>query len=177
MLYAVVALILLLRPLVLLGLRAAVRSREFWRSTLQQAYYDKSKVSDQCVDAYRLPQLVRGWESGMVRFLLARLGARGLRPSALYAADAGSGTAPGGGLEDAGLAQRLAAAVAEHRIPVLVVHGAADKLVPVSNSLRLARMLPGARVAVLKRSGHCPQEEVPEGFAQIMGAFLGSLAA
>lgn len=53
----------------------------------------------------------------------------------------------------------------------------ADKLVPVSNSLRLARMLPGARVAVLKRSGHCPQEEVPEGFAQIMGAFLGSLAA
>jgi hypothetical protein len=44
MLYAVVALILLLRPLVLLGLRAAVRSREFWRSTLQQAYYDKSKV-------------------------------------------------------------------------------------------------------------------------------------
>lgn len=44
MLSAVVALILLLRPLVLLGLRAAVRSREFWRSTLQQAYYDKSKV-------------------------------------------------------------------------------------------------------------------------------------
>jgi pimeloyl-ACP methyl ester carboxylesterase len=44
--------------------------------------------------------------------------------------------------------------------------------VPVSNSLRLARMLPGARVAVLKRSGHCPQEEVPEGFTQIVTTFL-----
>jgi hypothetical protein len=45
MISAVVALILLLRPMVLLGLRAAVRSRDFWKSTLQQAYYDKNKVS------------------------------------------------------------------------------------------------------------------------------------
>jgi hypothetical protein len=44
MISAVVALILLLRPLVLLGLRAAVRSRDFWKNTLQQAYYDKTKV-------------------------------------------------------------------------------------------------------------------------------------
>lgn len=29
-----------------------------------QAYYDKSKVTPEAVDAYRLPQLVRGWESG-----------------------------------------------------------------------------------------------------------------
>lgn len=25
------------------------------------------------VDAYRLPQLVRGWEAGLVRFLMARV--------------------------------------------------------------------------------------------------------
>lgn len=49
-----------------------------------------------------------------------------------------------------------------------------DKLVPVSNTLRLAKMLPGSRVAVLKRSGHCPQEEVPEGFEQIVATFLES---
>jgi hypothetical protein len=173
MISAVVALILLMRPLVLLGLRAAVRSRDFWKNTLQQCYYDKDKVgacvwglccgggvlfqpvnllhqrhhprptqptqtttqpptpkqpqvSPEAVDAYRLPQLVRGWESGMVRFLLARLGAKG-RGASDYT-DAGTGRAPGGGLEDAGLAQRLAAAVAEHRIPVLVVHGAGERL-------------------------------------------------
>lgn len=171
MLSAVVGLILLLRPLVLLGLRAAVRSREFWKSTLQQAYYDKTKVSKECVDAYRLPQLVRGWESGMVRFLLARLGAKG-GGGAKGSSYGGAAAGPQGGLEDAGLAQRLAAAVAAHKMPVLVVHGAGDKLVPVSNSLRLARMLPGARVAVLKRSGHCPQEELAEGFTHIVGSFL-----
>ncbi|KAI8475513.1 MAG: Alpha/Beta hydrolase protein [Monoraphidium minutum] len=175
MLYAVIAIILLLRPLVLLGLRAAVRSREFWRSSLQQAYYDKTKVSPECVDAYRLPQLVKGWESGMVRFLLARLGARGSGGAAAAAASAGA--AAGGGLEDAGLAQRLAAAVAKHKIPVLIVHGAGDKLIPVSNTLNLARMLPGARVAIVKRSGHCPQEEVPEGFLQIVDSFLAGVVA
>jgi len=47
--------------------------------------------------------------------------------------------------------------------------------VPVNNSLRLARMLPDARVAVLKRSGHCPQEEVPQGFARIINSFLESV--
>lgn len=77
------------------------------------------------MDAYRLPQLVRGWESGMVRFLLARLGARGPGASE-YGPDAGTGRAPGGGLEDAGLATRLAAAVAKHKLPVLVVHGAGE---------------------------------------------------
>jgi pimeloyl-ACP methyl ester carboxylesterase len=47
--------------------------------------------------------------------------------------------------------------------------------VPFVNSLRLARMLPGARVAVLKRSGHCPQEEIPEGFEQIVGTYLAGV--
>ena len=182
---AVVALILLLRPLVLLGLRAAVRSRNFWKSTLEQAYYDRQKVSPAAVDAYRLPQLVRGWEAGMVRFLLARLGARApgadespyAAAAAAAAGGAGAGRSPGGGLEDAGLAQRLAAAAARHKLPVLLVHGAGDKLVPVSNTLNLAKMIPGARVAVLKRSGHCPQEEQPEAFAQIVSSFLGATLA
>jgi hypothetical protein len=83
-------------------------------------------VTSAAVDAYRLPQLVRGWESGMVRFLLARLGAKSLGASA-FGADAGSGRAPGGGLEDAGLAQRLAAAVAARNLPVLIVHGAGER--------------------------------------------------
>jgi hypothetical protein len=85
-------------------------------------------VTREAVDAYRLPQLVRGWESGMVRFLLARLGAKG-RGGSSYQPDAGSGRAPGGGLEDAGLAQRLAAAVAAANLPVLIVHGAGGRAV------------------------------------------------
>ena len=33
-------------------------------------------MSDELVDAYRLPQLVRGWEIGLVRFVRARVAGR-----------------------------------------------------------------------------------------------------
>ncbi|WIA19239.1 hypothetical protein OEZ85_003878 [Tetradesmus obliquus] len=160
----------LLRPAIVLLLRSLVRSRTFWANTLRQAYYDQSKVTAAAVDAYRLPQLVKGWESGMVQFLLARLGAGGSTTATSAAAAAGA--APMGGLEDAGLATRFAAAVAAHNTPVLIVHGAGDKLVPASNSMKLARLVKGCRLAVVKRAGHCPQEEEPELFADIVTSFL-----
>jgi pimeloyl-ACP methyl ester carboxylesterase len=159
-----------LRPVIVLLLRSLVRSRKFWANTLRQAYYDQSKVTPAAVDAYRMPQLVKGWESGMVQFLLARLGAGGTSSSTSAAAAVGS--APMGGLEDAGLAKRFAAAVAANNTPVLIVHGAGDKLVPASNSFKLARLVKGCRLAVVKRAGHCPQEEEPELFADIVESFV-----
>jgi pimeloyl-ACP methyl ester carboxylesterase len=164
-----------LRPVIVLLLRSLVRSRKFWANTLRQAYYDQSKVTPAAVDAYRMPQLVKGWESGMVQFLLARLGAGGTSTST--SAAAATGSAPMGGLEDAGLATRFAAAVAANNTPVLIVHGAGDKLVPASNSFKLARLVKGCRLAVVKKAGHCPQEEEPELFADIVASFLARHAA
>ena len=43
-LLGLLAAVLLLRPLVVLGLRALVRSRAFWEDTLRKSYYDPSKV-------------------------------------------------------------------------------------------------------------------------------------
>jgi len=154
----------ILRPVILVILRSAVRNRKFWKSGLQQAYYDKSKVDDEMVNAYRLPQLVKGWEDGMLQFLVARLGAGGPATSAT--------DSPFGGLEDTRLAQRLAAVANANDMPVLIVHGQGDKMVPVQNSFRLAKMMKRGRVAVLKRSGHCPQEELPEAFSEVVGKFL-----
>lgn len=117
----------------------------------------------------------------MVSFLMARLGAGGTRGATAAvgaAAAAGSASAgaaaagPPGGLEDANLAYRFAAAVAGHGTPVLIVHGSGDKLIPVSNSFKLARLIRGARLAVVKRAGHCPQEEVPGLFEDVVAAFL-----
>jgi pimeloyl-ACP methyl ester carboxylesterase len=164
-----------LRPVIVLLLRSLVRSRTFWANTLRQAYYDQSKVTPAAVDAYRMPQLVKGWESGMVKFLLARLGTGGT--SSATSAAAAVGSAPMGGLEDAGLAKRFAAAVAANNTPVLIVHGAGDKLVPASNSFKLARLVKGCRLAVVKLAGHCPQEEEPELFADIVTSFVSRHAA
>ena len=40
---------------------------------LSNAWHSRGGVSDELVDAYRLPQLVRGWEIGLVRFVRARV--------------------------------------------------------------------------------------------------------
>lgn len=106
----------------------------------------------------------------MVQFLMARLGSGGSRTATTAAGAVGA--APMGGLEDAGLAYRFAAAVARTKVPVLIVHGAADILLPVRNSFNLARLTQGCRLAVLKKAGHCPQEEVPELFADVVSGFL-----
>ncbi len=50
-----------------------VRSRLFWVRGLSNAWHSRDGVSDELVDAYRLPQLVRGWEVGLVRFIRARV--------------------------------------------------------------------------------------------------------
>ena len=52
--------------------------------------------------------------------------------------------------------------LADLRIPVLIIHGAKDKLVPLSNSRRLAASMPTASLLELPDSGHCPHEENPE---------------
>ena len=50
-----------------------MRSRSFWVRGLSNAWHSREGVSDELVDAYRLPQLVRGWEVGLVRFVRARV--------------------------------------------------------------------------------------------------------
>eukprot|EP00877_Chromochloris_zofingiensis_P009777 jgi/Chrzof1/5052/Cz15g09280.t1 len=156
--------IAVLRPVILLVLRAAVRSRCFWLKSLQRAYYDPSKVDAKVVDAYRLPQLAQGWDSGMIQFVLARLGARGT----------GIGFQTSS-MEDRRLAERLGEVVAQHKIPVLIIHGDADRFVPLSNSFRLAKLLPGARLAVIKECGHCPQEELPQAFTELIVSFIANV--
>jgi pimeloyl-ACP methyl ester carboxylesterase len=55
------------------------------------------------------------------------------------------------------------------RLPVLIVHGSKDRLVPVAVSRRAARAIPGARLVVLEEAGHVAQIEQPYGVAR---AFL-----
>ena len=60
---------------------------------------------------------------------------------------------------------------AELDLPILVVTGDDDRIVPTAQSIRLAEEL-GADLAVLPNCGHVPQEECPELFLQAVQAFL-----
>lgn len=61
------------QPVLFIVLRAVVRSKAFWVKGLKSAYGDPSRLSEKTTYYYRLPALVKGWESGIVRFLQARL--------------------------------------------------------------------------------------------------------
>lgn len=58
--------------------------------------------------------------------------------------------------------------------PVLLVHGARDRLVPVSAAKRAARLNPGWRTAYLDGVGHTPQLEAPDEVLAVLEPWLES---
>jgi pimeloyl-ACP methyl ester carboxylesterase len=64
----------------------------------------------------------------------------------------------GAAMADPGLRERLSAIA----IPVLVVWGAADRMIPVEHGQAYADGIPGAYLRVIKHAGHLPQLETPE---------------
>ena len=57
-------------------------------------------------------------------------------------------------------------------VPVLVVEGAGDKLLPAGWAAEIAGQISGGRSAVIDGAGHCPQIEQPEATAQVLLEFL-----
>jgi pimeloyl-ACP methyl ester carboxylesterase len=64
--------------------------------------------------------------------------------------------------------------VGELRMPVLLIHGTSDRLVPVAVSQRAARMIQGSRLVLVESAGHVAQIEAPYAVAE---AFLAMNAA
>ncbi len=50
------------------------------------------------------------------------------------------------------------------RLPTLLIHGAQDKLVPLERAQAASKLIPGARLKVFARCGHCPQIEKAAAF-------------
>ncbi len=70
---------------------------------------------------------------------------------------------------ESGLAERLD----EFDLPILVITGDDDRIVPTEQSIRLAGELPNASLVVIPQSGHVPHEEKPAEFMQAVMLFLG----
>lgn len=60
----------------------------------------------------------------------------------------------------------------EISIPTLIVTGDSDRVIPSRQSLRLARYIEHAELAVIPECGHLPHEEKPEEFLSIVSDFL-----
>lgn len=64
----------------------------------------------------------------------------------------------------------------ELTLPVLVITGDDDRIVPTASSIRLAQALPNAQLVVLPACGHIPQEECPAAWLAAVEVFLAELA-
>ncbi|HEX2850125.1 MAG TPA: alpha/beta hydrolase, partial [Acidimicrobiales bacterium] len=66
----------------------------------------------------------------------------------------------------------LAPRLGEIGVPVLVVTGDDDRIVPVADSRRVAAALPAAELVVVPECGHCAHEEKPDEVVAAVESFL-----
>jgi pimeloyl-ACP methyl ester carboxylesterase len=59
-------------------------------------------------------------------------------------------------------------------VPVLLVTGDRDRLVPPEDTRRVAELVPGADLQVLPGCGHVPHEECPDAFGRLVDAWLAA---
>lgn len=109
---------------------------------IKMAWYDPSKITQETWDGYTRPLRSDNWDYALWYFTAAS------QPS--------------------GLPERLN----EFALPVLVISGDTDKIVPTANSVRLAGDLPNAKLVIIPQAGHVPHEEQPTLFMQAVDEFL-----
>ncbi len=60
--------------------------------------------------------------------------------------------------------------------PTLVIHGADDQLIPVSESEQMSRLIPHAQLVVIRDAGHLVNMEQPEHYNQAVQTYLVGLS-
>jgi pimeloyl-ACP methyl ester carboxylesterase len=113
---------------------------------IKMAWYDPSKITPETMSGYTRPLQADNWDRALWYFTAAS------QPS--------------------GLPERLK----EFTLPILVISGASDKIVPTSDSVRLADELPHAKLVIIPQAGHVPQEEQPVAFMQAVGEFIKTIS-
>ena len=63
----------------------------------------------------------------------------------------------------------------EINVPVLLIWGENDKIIPLSIGQRLAQDIPNSELAIITQCGHIPPEEKPQETAEIISDFLSKL--
>lgn len=109
---------------------------------IRSAFHDPSLVTPEILAGYRKPLRAHNWDRALWELTAAS------RPL--------------------GLADRLS----ELTLPVLVITGDDDRIVPTEQSIRLGGEIPGAVLVVIQDAGHLPHEEKPAEFMQAVREFL-----
>jgi len=79
-------------------------------------------------------------------------------------------TKAGNGNED------LSTHLKDLKMPILVISGDDDQIIPTELSQRLAGDIPGAKLSILSSCGHVPHEECPGPFLKAVNEFISRTA-
>lgn len=108
------------------------------------AWDDPTRITPEILALYQKPLKVENWDRALWEFTLAS------RP--------------------ANLVERLD----QFTLPVLVITGDNDRVVPTAESIRLSEELPNVQLVVIDNTGHVPQEEKPDLFVEAVKDFLAT---
>lgn len=128
-----------------LGPLLARNFRTQGRELIRTAWHAPENITAEIFGGYEKPLQVENWDK------------------ALWELTAAS--------KESQLVQRLG----EFNLPVLVITGDDDRIVPTEQSVRLAKEIPGAKLAILQACGHVPHEECPTEFMQAVKDILQGL--
>jgi len=116
--------------------------QEWGPEMIKTAWHDPSKITPDVLEGYKKPLLTENWDRALWEMTLAT--------------------------HDTGLTNHLN----ELTLPILVITGDDDRIVPTEQSVRLAGALPNATLVVIQDAGHVPHEEHPAEFMQAVYEFL-----
>lgn len=109
---------------------------------LRRAWYDEERITDEVLERYTRPLGAHDWDRGLWEFV---------RSSAAAPVEVGYH-----GLD----------------VPVLVVTGDDDRIIPLRDSVLFAEELPDSELVIIPSSGHVPHEERPGTFLDAVVPFL-----
>jgi pimeloyl-ACP methyl ester carboxylesterase len=109
---------------------------------VQMAWHDPSKITNEIMDGYTKPLQAENWDKALWYLTVSS--------------------------RESNLQNQLQ----NFNMPVLIITGDDDRIVPTEQSIRLASEIPNAQLVVIPQSGHVPHEEKPNEFMQAVINFL-----
>jgi pimeloyl-ACP methyl ester carboxylesterase len=116
--------------------------RNWGPDLIKTAWHDPKQIPEGVISGYQVPLMVDRWDRGLFEILRARG------------------------------AVNLSSQLKGIQVPVLVITGDDDRIVPTDLSVKLASEIPNAELKFLPNCGHVPQEECPLAFLDSIIPFI-----
>jgi pimeloyl-ACP methyl ester carboxylesterase len=112
---------------------------------IRTAWHDPSRITQETLDGYTKPLQAENWDRALWDFTMAS--------------------------HDSGLTSTLK----DFSMPIEVITGEDDRIVPTADSIRLAGAIPNSKLVIIQNAGHVPHEEQPALFLQAVEEFIKNL--